>query len=69
MTDFESFEDEQFEKKFRCPYCHEKISMILDLSESGHHTYVEDCEVCCSPIQLSFVVTRGKISDFTAQGI
>ena len=69
FDEFESFENEQIEKKFRCPYCHEKISMVLDLSESGHQTYVEDCEVCCRPIQLSYVAARGKVTDFTAQGI
>jgi transcription elongation factor Elf1 len=67
--DFESLENAEFEKKFRCPYCHEKISMVLDVSESGHQTYVEDCEVCCKPIQLSFVASHGKITGFTAQSI
>lgn len=67
--DFESYENAQIEKRFRCPYCHEKISMLLDLSESGHQTYVEDCEVCCRPIQLSFVAAHGRLESFTAQGI
>jgi hypothetical protein len=29
---------------FTCPYCWEKISMLLDLTGGGQ-TYVEDCEV------------------------
>ena len=37
---------------FQCPYCWETISMILDTSVS-HQTYIEDCEVCCNPIEVS----------------
>jgi hypothetical protein len=36
---------------FQCPYCWEDISMLLDSSVS-QQTYVEDCEVCCNPIQI-----------------
>ncbi len=36
---------------FQCPYCWEEISMLLDSSIS-YQLYVEDCEVCCNPIQL-----------------
>jgi hypothetical protein len=38
---------------FTCPYCWEQISMILDNSE-GESEYIEDCEVCCRPIELIF---------------
>ena len=48
---------EEIEKHFRCPYCLERISMILDLSVAGEQSYVEDCEVCCNPIQVSYSVT------------
>jgi len=37
---------------FQCPYCWEEISMLLDTSVVKQ-TYVEDCEVCCNPIQLT----------------
>ena len=37
---------------FQCPYCWEAISMLLDSSVS-QQTYVEDCEVCCNPIQVT----------------
>jgi hypothetical protein len=35
-----------------CPYCGEAIPIRLDLS-AGSQSYVEDCQVCCQPIQLS----------------
>jgi hypothetical protein len=52
---------EEVEKHFKCPYCFEKISMLIDTSADGHQTYVEDCEVCCNPIQLDFDVLNSKI--------
>jgi transcription elongation factor Elf1 len=36
---------------FACPYCGETISMTLDLSVDEQQ-YIEDCEVCCRPIEL-----------------
>jgi len=60
---------EEIEKKFKCPYCLEQISMILDLSENGTQTYIEDCEVCCRPIQITFAVEGGKLISFSRQTI
>lgn len=52
---------QETEKAMKCPYCYQKISMILDLSENGTHSYVEDCEVCCRPIQLDFTVLNHEL--------
>jgi hypothetical protein len=35
-----------------CPYCWERYETEVDLS-GGSFSYVEDCQVCCQPIQLS----------------
>ena len=35
---------------FQCPYCWEQISFLLDRSVASQ-SYVEDCEVCCNPIE------------------
>jgi hypothetical protein len=35
-----------------CPYCWERYETEVDLS-AGSFSYVEDCQVCCQPIQLS----------------
>jgi transcription elongation factor Elf1 len=59
---------EEVEKFFRCPHCHEKISMVIDLSVDGYQTYIEDCEVCCRPIQLTYSVENGKATAFSADG-
>ena len=40
--------------------------MVLDLSVS-RHTYVEDCEVCCRPIEVSYVIEDGALIEFAAR--
>jgi transcription elongation factor Elf1 len=54
------------EHSFDCPYCGEEISMVLDLSVS-RQTYVEDCEVCCRPIEISYTVEDGALAEFSAR--
>lgn len=54
------------EHYFECPYCGEQISMVLDLSVD-RQTYVEDCEVCCNPIEISYAVEEQELSSFTAR--
>jgi transcription elongation factor Elf1 len=54
------------EHYFTCPYCGEEISMILDDS-IRRQTYIEDCEVCCQPIQISYVVEGDAVTHFAAQ--
>jgi len=39
---------------FQCPYCFEQISMLLEES-SEVQNYIEDCEVCCQPIQIEYL--------------
>ena len=56
---------EEIEKFFRCPSCRERISMLLDVSVEGHQIYIEDCEVCCRPLQLSYEVNDGALSSFS----
>lgn len=35
-----------------CPYCWEQYETQVDLT-GGSSTYVEDCQVCCQPIELA----------------
>ncbi|HEV2621887.1 MAG TPA: CPXCG motif-containing cysteine-rich protein [Frateuria sp.] len=41
-----------------CPYCGEPIELLLDGS-AGDQSYVEDCPVCCRPIEVR-VTLDGK---------
>ena len=53
---------------FQCPYCWETISMLVDLSQN-QQSYIEDCEVCCNPIQLTITVQNDEIMAFEAINI
>ena len=49
-----------------CPYCGEQVSMVLDLSVA-RQTYVEDCEVCCNPIEITYSAQDDELTSFHAQ--
>jgi hypothetical protein len=34
-----------------CPYCGEPFETLIDLS-AGSAIYVEDCQICCQPIEF-----------------
>jgi len=53
---------------FTCPYCWEQISMILDSSEE-HSDYIEDCEVCCRPIEIHFKFSSDSLVEFDARAM
>jgi hypothetical protein len=40
--------------------------MVLDLSVR-RQSYVEDCEVCCNPIEISYTVEDDTLADFNAK--
>ena len=43
-----------------CPYCGEGFETQLDTS-SGSTRYVEDCQVCCQPIEFSLEVDHAGV--------
>ena len=51
---------------FTCPYCWQTISMVLDVSVA-EQIYVEDCEICCQPIEVSYAVEDEALTDFEAR--
>jgi len=42
--------------------------MVLDLSVQ-RQVYVEDCEVCCKPIEISYSVQDETLASFDARGL
>lgn len=56
------------EHEFQCPYCWESITMLLDTSVS-RQTYIEDCEVCCNPIEIRVAFENNELQSFEAIGI
>lgn len=57
-----------YEHFFQCPYCWEEISVLLDPSVSKQ-TYIEDCEVCCRPIEFHVSFDAGELTAFIANDI
>jgi hypothetical protein len=35
-----------------CPHCGESFTTFVDLS-AGPTSYIEDCQVCCKPINMA----------------
>ncbi len=57
-----------YEHFFQCPYCWEEISMLLD-SSVKQQTYIEDCEVCCRPIEVTSRFNGEELVAFDAVDI
>ena len=53
---------------FQCPYCWEQVSMLLDVSV-GRQKYIEDCEVCCNPIEVTVSFEDAELTLFSAENI
>ena len=45
--------DHEDEVQPMCPYCGEWIDLYADPGGSRSQRYVEDCSVCCRPIDVS----------------
>lgn len=58
-------DDALIEHAFDCPYCGEPITMLVDASVPDQR-YVEDCEVCCNPIDVHVRARRGAVIEFEA---
>ena len=52
------------ETTVQCPYCWESFSLLIDGSVDCQE-YVEDCEVCCRPID--FVVEVDELDRVSVQ--
>jgi hypothetical protein len=50
----------------RCPYCREKFETAIDIS-AGSQTYIEDCQICCSPIEITLKIELGELREMDVQ--
>ena len=53
---------------FQCPYCWETISMLMDPS-SHEQQYVEDCEVCCNPMEINVKFQENELVSFEVKNL
>ncbi|MEO0557360.1 MAG: CPXCG motif-containing cysteine-rich protein [Bacteroidota bacterium] len=58
----------EIEHDFACPYCGAPITMLLDPS-IPRQRYVEDCEVCCNPIEIAYELAEEAVVAFEARSI
>ena len=42
-----------------CPYCGETLDLALDPGGGNVQHYVEDCSVCCQPLNISLTYDEG----------
>jgi Cysteine-rich CPXCG len=48
-----------------CPWCGEHYPTTIDTSQ-GDHTTIEDCAVCCRPIELTVACEPGEVNTVEA---
>ena len=58
---------ERAEQRVTCPYCGEPLTLLLDDSDLGQD-YIEDCQVCCQPIRISYQSSaEGELLSLSAE--
>ncbi|MDH3374600.1 MAG: CPXCG motif-containing cysteine-rich protein [Gammaproteobacteria bacterium] len=48
------------EQRIHCPFCGETITIVVDTS-AGSQSYIEDCQVCCQPMQVFIEAADGEL--------
>ena len=58
----------EVEVPFSCPYCNAPITMLVDPTVPSQR-YVEDCEVCCNPIEIAYRSDGEEVTAFESRSI
>ena len=53
--------------RIQCPFCWERFEILVDCSVESQE-YIEDCEVCCRPIQFEVEIDDDGIPRANAFG-
>ena len=62
-TGGEDIADIDIEHPVHCPYCGESGTVLVDPVGGGHQQYVQDCEVCCRPWEVTVrVMSHGMVA-------
>jgi hypothetical protein len=56
------------ETEITCPHCGEVFPLQIDTSER-EHSFIEDCSVCCRPINLAVCCQPGIVVDLAIVGV
>lgn len=57
-----------YEHTFMCPHCGAQINMMLE-QFYPEQEYIEDCEVCCNPINIHYKFQGEQLVLFEASPI
>ncbi len=57
------------EMNIQCPYCLQAITVLVDIGVYEYTTLIDDCEVCCRPIEISYSVKNGEVSSLSYNSI
>jgi phage terminase large subunit GpA-like protein len=52
--------DLEAETEIACPHCGESFPLVVDTSQA-EQSMIEDCTVCCRPIELTIRCRPGEI--------
>jgi hypothetical protein len=50
------------EIQIQCPHCGEVILTMADTSQ-GDYATIEDCEVCCAPMNIEVICEPGEVEE------
>jgi hypothetical protein len=55
--------------ELQCPWCGEPYGSMLDLTDASR-AYIEDCQVCCRPIEVRLEVSeRGELDSVSTSRV
>ena len=52
------------DRQIECPYCGESIDILIDTSVD-QQSYIEDCQVCCRPINFEVTIHHDGVVTVT----
>ena len=52
-----------------CPHCGEGVEIAIDPGSGAAQEYVEDCEVCCRPWQVTVTFDADGVAEVTVNSL
>jgi hypothetical protein len=52
----------------QCPYCGQRFDILVDPTGGNEQSYIEDCQVCCSPINIEVRMDDDNQAHVTVAG-